>query len=82
MNESSFPQVKQMRVIIFSISPNGTFRNLTNTKNDIPPEVEVSESGENGISVFERKWLTVIRNKFNSHQKKILGKLHLKTKFK
>ena len=66
-----------------SFSPTCQFclRNSTISKNDNQPQVEISESCEDGMNVVERNWLMVIRNNFKSHQKKILGKLHLKKWF-
>ena len=57
-------------------------RSSTGSKNDNQPQVEISESREDGISLFERNCLKVIRNSFKSHQKKILGELHFKRWFK
>lgn len=42
------------------------------TENDNPPQVEVSESPEDGKSIFERHCLNIISNSFKSHHKKIL----------
>ena len=64
-----------------SFWPNFNLRNLTKSKNDSQPQVEISESCEDGMSVVERNWLMVIHKNFKSHQKKILGKLHFQKNY-
>ena len=55
------------------------FRSSTRSKNDNQPQVEISESHEDEISLFERSCFKNIRNSFKSNQRKILGNCIKKT---